>query len=85
MFAKLGLGGGNPVCFLKNNLLNVFQLNLLFFYTRQLLAGLAIVLGIPFPIWIYYKGEEMRARNPMTRASTISKKKNPSKDTELGT
>ena len=71
--------------FLKNNLLNVFQLNQFFFYTRQLLAGLAIVLGIPFPIWIYYKGEEMRARNPMTRASTISKKKNPSKDTELGT
>ena len=73
MFAKLGLGGILYV-FFKNNLLNVFHLNH-FFYTRQLLAGLAIVLGIPFPIWIYYKGEEMRARNPMTRASTISKKK----------
>ncbi|KAF9051365.1 multidrug resistance protein 4 [Panaeolus papilionaceus] len=34
---------------------------------NSLLAGLAIVLGIPFPIWIYYKGEEMRARNPLTR------------------
>jgi hypothetical protein len=26
----------------------------------QLLAGLAIVIGIPFPIWIYYKGEAFR-------------------------
>ena len=36
----------------------------------QLLAGLAIVLGVPFPIWLYFKGEEMCARNPLTRAST---------------
>jgi MFS family permease len=34
---------------------------------NSLLAGLAIVLGIPFPIWIYYKGEEMRKRNKCTR------------------
>ncbi|KAH9478196.1 Efflux pump radE [Psilocybe cubensis] len=34
---------------------------------NSMLAGLAIVLGIPFPIWIYYRGEAMRARNPMTR------------------
>ncbi|KAK7466360.1 hypothetical protein VKT23_005087 [Stygiomarasmius scandens] len=34
---------------------------------NTLLGGLAIVLGVPFPIWIYYKGEEMRARNPLTR------------------
>ncbi|KAF9482341.1 multidrug resistance protein 4 [Pholiota conissans] len=34
---------------------------------NTLLAGIAIVLGIPFPIWIYYKGEAMRARNPLTR------------------
>ena len=81
---NLGWEGEILYVFFKNNLLNVFQLNH-FFYTRQLLAGLAIVLGIPFPIWIYYKGEEMRARNPMTRAPTISKKKNSSKDTELGT
>jgi len=33
----------------------------------SLLGGLAIVLGIPFPVWIYYKGEGMRARNPLTR------------------
>jgi hypothetical protein len=50
---------------------------------------LAILLGIPFPIWIYYKGEEMRARNPLTRDSTISKKKkkddSSSQEIELGT
>jgi hypothetical protein len=34
---------------------------------NSLLAGLAIVLGIPFPIWIYYKGEDMRKRNKYTR------------------
>ncbi|CAA7264391.1 unnamed protein product [Cyclocybe aegerita] len=34
---------------------------------NSLLAGLAIVIGIPFPIWIYFKGAEMRARNPLTR------------------
>jgi hypothetical protein len=33
------------------------------------LAGLAIVLGIPFPVWIYYKGEQIRAKNPLTSAS----------------
>jgi hypothetical protein len=38
---------------------------------NSLLAGLAIVLGIPFPVWIYYKGAEMRARNPLTRDSTL--------------
>ncbi|KAG6873670.1 hypothetical protein C0995_012604 [Termitomyces sp. Mi166 len=27
---------------------------------NSLLAGLAIVLGIPFPVWIYYKGESIR-------------------------
>ena len=41
---------------------------------KQLLAGIAIVIGIPFPIWIYYKGEELRARNPLTRMSTIPKR-----------
>ncbi|KAF8170790.1 multidrug resistance protein 4 [Pholiota molesta] len=34
---------------------------------NTLLAGIAIVLGFPFPIWIYYKGEGMRARNSLTR------------------
>ena len=42
------------------------------------LAGLAIVLGIPFPIWIYFKGEEMRARNPLTQKSATVAKKKPS-------
>ncbi|KAG6916738.1 hypothetical protein DXG01_005558 [Tephrocybe rancida] len=27
---------------------------------NSLLAGLAIILGIPFPVWIYYRGEAMR-------------------------
>ncbi|KAG1772836.1 hypothetical protein EV702DRAFT_1201297 [Suillus placidus] len=34
---------------------------------NSLLAGLAIVLGIPFPVWIYYAGERMRARSSLTR------------------
>jgi len=34
---------------------------------NSLLAGLAILTGVPFPIWIYYKGEAMRARNPLNR------------------
>ena len=33
---------------------------------NSLLAGLAIVIGIPFPIWLYHYGEWMRARNPLT-------------------
>ena len=34
---------------------------------NSLLGGLAIVIGIPFPIWIYYKGEDIRARSSLTR------------------
>ncbi|OJA12253.1 hypothetical protein AZE42_04088 [Rhizopogon vesiculosus] len=34
---------------------------------NSLLAGLAIVIGIPFPIWIYYAGEGIRARSSLTR------------------
>lgn len=33
---------------------------------NSLLAGLAIVLGIPFPIWLYFYGEKLRASNPLT-------------------
>lgn len=33
---------------------------------NSLLAGLAIVFGIPFPIWIYNYGERMRARSTLT-------------------
>ena len=30
---------------------------------NSLLAGLAIVINIPFPIWIWYKGEGIRKRS----------------------
>ena len=36
---------------------------------NSLLAGVAIVLGIPFPVFLYYKGAELRARNPLTRTT----------------
>ncbi|KAJ7740046.1 major facilitator superfamily domain-containing protein [Mycena maculata] len=32
---------------------------------NSLLGGLAIILGIPFPIYIYYRGAELRARNDL--------------------
>lgn len=34
---------------------------------NSLLAGLAIVIGIPFPVWIYFAGERIRARSSLTR------------------
>ncbi|KAH7887863.1 multidrug resistance protein 4 [Phlebopus sp. FC_14] len=34
---------------------------------NSLLAGLAIVIGIPFPVWIYYAGESVRARSSLAR------------------
>ncbi|KAG0709504.1 multidrug resistance protein 4 [Suillus ampliporus] len=34
---------------------------------NSLLAGLAIIIGIPFPIWIYYAGERLRAKSSLTR------------------
>ncbi|KAG2146699.1 major facilitator superfamily domain-containing protein [Suillus clintonianus] len=34
---------------------------------NSLLAGLSILIGIPFPIWIYYAGERLRANNSLTR------------------
>lgn len=33
----------------------------------SLLAGLAIVIGIPFPIWIYFYGEKIRAQSNLNR------------------
>ncbi|KJA21402.1 hypothetical protein HYPSUDRAFT_140645, partial [Hypholoma sublateritium FD-334 SS-4] len=42
---------------------------------NSFLAGIAIVLGIPFPVWIYYNGEKLRAGNPLTRDSTLPKAK----------
>lgn len=34
---------------------------------NSLLAGIAIVIGIPFPVWIYFSGERMRMNNPLSR------------------
>ncbi|KAG1874548.1 major facilitator superfamily domain-containing protein [Suillus subalutaceus] len=34
---------------------------------NSLLAGLAIVIGIPFPVWIYFAGERIRAKSPLAR------------------
>ncbi|KAK0192500.1 multidrug resistance protein 4 [Armillaria mellea] len=34
---------------------------------NSLLASLAILLGIPFPIWIYYKGEAVRLKSDLSR------------------
>jgi len=34
---------------------------------NSLLAGLAIVIGIPFPIWIWFKGEDIRKRSSLAR------------------
>ena len=35
---------------------------------NSLLAGVAVVLGIPAPIWIYYNGERMRQNSRHTRS-----------------
>ncbi|KAG2063099.1 hypothetical protein BDR04DRAFT_1039162 [Suillus decipiens] len=34
---------------------------------NYLLAGLAIIIGIPFPVWIYFAGERMRAKSSLAR------------------
>ena len=34
---------------------------------NSLLAGLAILLGIPFPIWLWFYGEKMRANSSLAR------------------
>lgn len=34
---------------------------------NSLLAGLAIVFGIPFPIWLYYNGEKLREKSSLCR------------------
>ncbi|PIL37274.1 MFS general substrate transporter [Ganoderma sinense ZZ0214-1] len=34
---------------------------------NSLLAGLAIALGIPFPVWLWFYGERMRARSSLAR------------------
>ncbi|KAG2042964.1 multidrug resistance protein 4 [Suillus americanus] len=34
---------------------------------NSLLAGLAIIIGIPFPVWIYFAGEGIRAKSSFAR------------------
>ncbi|KAG2348787.1 MFS general substrate transporter [Suillus weaverae] len=34
---------------------------------NSLLAGVAIIIGIPFPVWIYFAGERMRAKSSLAR------------------
>ncbi|KAF9498482.1 MFS general substrate transporter [Pleurotus eryngii] len=36
---------------------------------NSLLAGLSIILGIPFPIWIWYNGERIRLRSELSKAN----------------
>ncbi|KAH8828658.1 major facilitator superfamily domain-containing protein [Flagelloscypha sp. PMI_526] len=36
----------------------------------SLLAGIAIVLGIPFPIWLYLHGERLRKQNKHTKGTS---------------
>ncbi|KAG6916739.1 hypothetical protein DXG01_005559 [Tephrocybe rancida] len=54
MFDTLGLGGGNSVNTIS------YRAEVSSHPNSQLLAGLAIILGIPFPVWIYYRGEAIR-------------------------
>jgi hypothetical protein len=84
MFAAMGEGGGNSVRLLY--LLNRAFPNSGFL---QLLAGLSIVLGIPFPVFIYFKGEMLRARNPLTadsvkRMTVVHKQPKVLQDEEKG-
>lgn len=34
---------------------------------NSLLAGLAIILGIPFPVWLWFHGEKIRLRSKLSR------------------
>ncbi|KAJ8516380.1 hypothetical protein ONZ45_g6304 [Pleurotus djamor] len=34
---------------------------------NSLLAGLGIILGIPFPIWLWYYGEEIRKKSKLSK------------------
>ena len=34
---------------------------------NSFLAGLSILFGIPFPIWLWFRGEQMRANSSLTR------------------
>jgi hypothetical protein len=65
MFDALGLGGGSSVSL--NSDQPETAIYRLPFVSVKLLAGLAIILGIPFPVWIYYRGEAIRAKSDLTR------------------
>jgi hypothetical protein len=41
---------------------------------NSLLGALAIILGIPFPVWLYFNGAALRAKNPLTVDSTKPKR-----------
>ena len=34
---------------------------------NSLLAGLAILLGIPFPVWLWFYGEKIRLNSSLAR------------------
>jgi len=36
-------------------------------FANTLLACFAIALGIPFPLWLYFKGEAIRTRSDLSR------------------
>jgi len=62
MYAALGNGGGNSM------LAGPYSSSAIPLYGVLIgCEGFAIVLGIPFPIWIYYKGEAIRMRSPLSR------------------
>ncbi len=60
MFDALGLGGGN-------SLLAGAHFSILTGSIAEDFEGLGILLGIPFPVWIYYKGEAVRLRSSLSR------------------
>ncbi|KZS94405.1 MFS general substrate transporter [Sistotremastrum niveocremeum HHB9708] len=33
----------------------------------SLLAGISLLIGVPFPIWVFYYGERVRAKSPLNR------------------
>jgi hypothetical protein len=34
---------------------------------NTMLAGVAIIIGIPFPVWIYFAGKRIRAKSSLAR------------------
>ncbi|KAF5351507.1 hypothetical protein D9758_007243 [Tetrapyrgos nigripes] len=65
MFDAMGIGPGNSL--LGGNVSILRRTYSRATTNNESSSGLAIFLGVPFPIWIYYKGEQMRARSSFTR------------------